>query len=234
MATVMNREIEAYFQSPIGYVFLAMYYLFSGFFFFTSCLYKQTSDLSQVFNSMFNVQLFLIPMLTMRLMSEERKNKTDQALLTAPLSLTAMVIGKFLAASFVMFIAESIILVYALVISRFAAPYWPVFWGCFIAHLLLGMALISICTFISSLTENQVIAAVGGYGAALFFLLIDSLRAVFVNPFINALITSISFLSRYTSFALGVFRYDHILYFLSVCAIFIFLTVRVFEKRRWD
>lgn len=233
MITVMNREIEAYFQSPIGYVFLAVYYLFSGVFFFTNCLYYRTTDLSPVFTSQFTVQLFLIPMLTMRLMSEERRNKTDQALLTAPLSLTAMVMGKFFAAVFVLFTAESIILVYALVISRFAAPYWPVFWGCFTANLLLGMALVSIGTFISSLTENQVIAAVGGYGAALFFLLIDSLRAIFVNPVLDKLIASISLLNRYTSFSLGIFRYDHILFFISVCVVFIFLTVRVFEKRRW-
>ena len=234
MMAVMNREIEAYFESPIGYVFLAVYYLFSGFFLLTTCIYYRSSDLSPVFRSQFVVQLFLIPMLTMRLMSEERKNKTDQALLTAPLSLVSMVTGKFLAAAFVLLAAECIMVLYAMVISRFAALYWPVFWGCFVANLLMGMALISIGTFISSLTENQVIAAVGAYGAALFFLLVDSLRAVFTHPAADALIVSISFLSRYASFTLGVFRFTHILFFISVSVVFMFLTVCVFEKRRWS
>jgi ABC-2 type transport system permease protein len=233
MLTVMNREIGAYFRSPVGYVFLTVYFLFSGFFFFANCLYYRTTDLSSVFGSLINVQLFLIPMLTMRLMSEERKNKTDQALLTAPISLTSMVMGKIFAAAFVLFAAESMMVLYALVVSLYAAPYWPAFWGCFAANLLLGIAFISICTFISSLTENQIIAAVGGYGAVLCLLLIDSLRVIFSNPLIDAMIMSISFINRYASFTLGIFRYDHILFFISVSVVFIFLTVRVFEKRRW-
>ncbi|MDR0469524.1 MAG: ABC transporter [Peptococcaceae bacterium] len=233
MVAVMKREIGAYFQSPVGYVFLAVYYLFAGFYFFTGCLFYRSGDLVPVFNSLFTVQLFLIPMLTMRLMSEERKNKTDQVLLTVPLSLTAMVLGKYFAAALMLVLAEGMVLIYALGVSFFSPLYLPVFVGCFAAILLLGLSLISVGLFISSLTENQVISAIGGYGASLFFLLIDSLRAVFTNPVAERLISSVSFFNRYQSFSIGIFNYANILYFLSVSTVFIFLTIRVFEKRRW-
>jgi ABC-2 type transport system permease protein len=99
--------------------------------------------------------------------------------------------------------------------------------------MLLGMAMISIGMFISSLTENQVIAAVGGFAAGLVLLLVDALSGIFQSPVITQIVLAISFYERYYSFSMGIFDLSAILFFISVCAVFIFLTIRVFEKRRW-
>jgi len=234
MIAIMRREFTAYFHSPIGYIFLAVFYLFAGFFFFSGSLFGRNADLGGVFEGLFIIMLFLIPILTMRLMSEERKNKTDQALLTAPVSITGMVIGKFLSAALVFLMGLCVTLLYAVVVGFFAPAGWPAVLGGFFASLLLGMAMISIGMFISSLTENQVIAAVGGFAAALGLLLVGVLQTVFQNPLAVKIIQGISFYDRYFSFSLGIFNYSSVLFFLSVCAMFIFLTIRVFEKRRWD
>lgn len=234
MSAIMRRELSAYFSSPIGYIFLTVFYVFSGFYFFAVCLYGNSTDLSGVFSSMFTIVLFLIPILTMRLLSEDKKHKTDQALLTAPISLTGLVLGKFLAAVLMFIVSLSITLVYGVIIAVFAPPNWPMIFGNFAALLLLGMAFISIGMFISSLTENQVVAAIGGFAAALLLVLLDSISGIFNNAVIKSIFNGISFFSRYNGFTAGKFGLDSVVFFLSVCVIFIFLTVRVLEKRRWS
>ena len=233
MFAIVRRELGAYFRSPVGYVFLAVFYFFAGYFFFANNLFGMNANLGGVFSGLYTLLLFLVPILTMRLLSEERKNRTDQVLLTAPVSLTGMVVGKYLAAVSVFVIGLSVTLVYALVIASITSPNWGLVFGNFVATLLLGMALIAIGLFISATTENQVIAAIGGFGVGLFFLLIGALRTVFIG-FVGDVIGAVSFYERYYSFAIGIFRFADILFFVSVCVIFIFLSIRVFEKRRWS
>ena len=234
MRAIIKRELAAYFHGPVGYIFLAVFYLFSGIFFFTGPLLGRSSDVGTVFSGLYTVLLFLIPILTMRLISEDLRHKTDQLLLTTPLPLPLLVLGKYLAAVIIFGLGLIITIVFALVISAFAPPGWPAFWGSFFATLLLGMAMISIGMFISSLTENQVIAAVGGFAAGLFMLMIDTLSGIFQSRVVAALVSALSFYDRYYSFSMGIFDFSAILFFISICAIFIFLTIRVFEKRRWS
>lgn len=115
MLAILKRELSSYFTSPIGYVFLAVFYFFSGMFFY-SVLYSNSTDISYVFSGMFTVLLFVVPLLTMRLMSEEKKQKTDQLLLTSPVSLTGLVLGKFLAAVCMYAIALAVTVVYSLIL----------------------------------------------------------------------------------------------------------------------
>jgi len=229
----MRRELAVYFRSPIGYIFLAVFYFFAGYFFFAGNLFGMNADLGGVFGGLFTMMLFLMPILTMRLLSEERGKKTEQALLTAPVTLTSMVLGKYLAAVVVFVIGLAVTLVYALIIATMTSPNWALVFGNFAATLLLGMALIAIGLFISSLTENQVIAAVGGFGVGLTFLLMSTLRTVFTGA-LGSIIGALSFYERYHSFSLGIFRVQDIFFFLSVSVVFLFLSIRVFEKRRWS
>jgi len=233
MLAIMRRELGAYFRSPVGYVFLAVFYFFAGYFFLAGNLFGMNAHLGGVFNGLYTLLLFLVPILTMRLLSEERKNKTEQLLLSAPVSLTAMVLGKYLAAVIVFVLGLSVTLVYALFIASITPPNWGHVAGNFVATLLLGMALIAIGMFVSALTENQVIAGIGGFSVALFFSLVDALRTVF-GGLPGEIIGALSFHERYHSFALGIFRVADILFFASVCAVFVFLSIRVFEKRRWS
>ena len=234
MIAVLRRELGAYFSSPIGYIYLAVFYFFAGYYFTFGPLRMDSANIAPVFGSMFVLALFLIPVLTMRLLSEDRKLKTDQLLLTSPATLTGIVLGKFLAAVCVYLLGMAALLLQAFIVSLFAPPGWALVFGNFIALLLLGMALISIGTFISSLTENQVIAAVGGFAAGFVLLLLDALAASTTNVTLQKIIGGISFSKRYTGFSSGVFSLADIFFFLSVAALFVFFTVRVLEKRRWS
>lgn len=233
MSAIFRRELSAYFLSPIGYVFLAVFYLVSGFFFFMGTLSSQTTSLTPVFSILFTMFMFLIPILTMRLMSDELRQKTDQGLLTAPLSLTGLVVGKFLAAFMLLCLGVGILLIYGLVLSIYGSPDWAVLIGNLVGILLLGAAFIAIGLFISSLTENQVIAAVGSVAATLALFFIDSIASAIPVAFISKIISSLSFYTRYNEFTTGLLNISSIVFFLSVAAAFLFLTVRVFEKKRW-
>ena len=233
MFAILKRELSTYFASPIGYIYLAVFYVFSGYFFF-GVLYSNTTSLSNVFNGMFTIIMLLIPILTMRLLSEDRKNKTDQALLTAPINLISLVMGKFLSALIVYALGVAITLVYAIIIATFARPDWMVICGNIVGMLLLGAALIAIGMFISALTENQVIAAVGGFAAGFSLILVDSLSTLVTIDWLSSFISGLSFMVRYDEFTSGILDISNVLFFVSVCAVFIFFTVRVFEKRRWS
>lgn len=233
MFAVLKRELSAYFSSPIGYIYLAVFYVFSGYFFF-GVLYSNTTNLSNVFNGMFTIIMLLIPILTMRLMSEDLKNKTDQALLTAPISLLSLVLGKFLSALIVYCLGVAITLVYAIVIATFAPPDWTVVFGNVLGMLLLGAALIAIGMFISALTENQVIAAVGGFAVGFSLILVNSLASLISTEWLKKFVSGLSFMERYDEFTNGILDISNIFFFISICAVFVFFTVRVFEKRRWS
>ena len=233
MLAILKRELKAYFASPIGYIFLAVYYVFAGLFFYAICLTGQSANIGAVFSSLFSVVLFLVPILTMRLMSEERKQKTDQALLTAPVSLFGLVFGKFLAALILFTIGLSISVVYMLVLGALGSADWMVFFANFVGMLFMAAALISIGLFISSLTENQVIAAVASFAVMLTLWMLDGISTLVSSPLVQQIFASISISQRYSEFTLGLFDVSNVLFFLSIIAVFIFFTIRVFEKRRW-
>lgn len=234
MTAILRRELNAYFSSPIGYIYLSVFYVFAGFYFSFSVLFTGTTSLTAVFSSLFTIVLFLIPILTMRLLSEDKKNRTDQALLTAPISLTGLVLGKFLAALVVFLLGLAITLLYSVIIAAFTPPDWAGIFANFLALTLLGAALIAIGMFISSLTENQVIAATGGFAAGLGLIIVDALGSRTQSPLLSKIFTGMSFYSRYSEFTSGIFNFSNVLFFASVCVLFLFFTVRVLEKRRWS
>ena len=234
MSAVMKRELNSYFSSAIGYIFIAVFYVFAGFYFFATCLLSGYSTLSYVFNNMFAIAVFLVPILTMRLWSEEKKQKTDQALFTAPVKLLPIVLGKYFAALIIYAISLAIFLVFGLVISCFVTPEWSVIIGNLIGLFLLGAALIAIGMFLSSLTENQVIAAVSGFAVGLVIMMLDSIGSLFSNTFLVSIFTNLSFTAHYTNFTTGLLNFVDVIFFLSVISVFVFLTVRVFEKKRWS
>ena len=124
MFAIFKRELKAYFTSPLGYVFLAIFYAFSGLFFYIFSLSVGSTDISSVFLMMFIVLMVFVPLLTMRLLSEDKKQKTDQLILTAPVSLLSIVMGKFLAAYAIFAIGVAVMPVYGFVMSTFATVSW--------------------------------------------------------------------------------------------------------------
>lgn len=234
MGAIIRRELSSYFSSAIGYIFIAVFHAFAGLYFLGYCLANNSSSLTSVFGSMFNIVLFLIPVLTMRLWSEDKKQKTDQALFTAPVKLLPITLGKYFAALIVFAIGLGITVIFALIISFYVSPDWAVVLDNLLGLFLLGASLIAIGMFISSLTENQVIAAVGGFAIGLFIMLMDSVANMINVTFISNIISSLSFNTHYTNFTVGILNLSDAVFFLSVITVFVFLTVRVFEKRRWS
>ena len=232
--TVYMRELKAYFITPLGYVFIGASFACSGYYFFTVNLRSGNTDMTGLFASLFTVALFLIPLLTMRLMSEDRRLRTDQILFTAPISRNAVVAGKYLAALTVYAAASSGSLLNALVMSAFAKPDWPVILCNFFGLLLLGMSLTALCMFLSSFTESQFIAAIAGAGASLLLTFIEPLSVWISNPAARFICVAISFNRRYLPYAMGIFEFSNTVFFLSVAALFLGLTMAALEKRRWS
>ena len=164
MRAIFKREMRAYFASPVGYVVVAALLALYGFFYYQVMAIGSSSYITQVFSTMFMFSMMIMPIITMRSMSDDRKNKTDQALITAPVSVTGIVMGKFLAAFGVYFIANTLALLPAITMSFFSSAFpWGILFGNYIGTLLYGAAMISIGVFISGLTISQVIAAIGTF-----------------------------------------------------------------------
>ena len=234
MSAILKRELNAYFSSATAYVVMAVFFFFSGLFFNYYCISANSSSLSYVFGNMFYIVLFLIPIITMKTFAEEKKQKSDQALLTAPTSLTEIVLGKFLGAFVLFAICCCIFLVYAVVISFFASPEWSVILCTFLGMLLLGGSLIAVNVFISVMTESMVIAAVIGMGAGLVISMTNYLISLISVEWITNILNKINFLNYYENFTYGILSIVDVVFFLSVTALFLFFTVRVLEKRRWS
>jgi len=208
-------------------------FFFTGYYFFSLNLIGNTTNTSGMFSMLFSVVLFLVPVLSMRLLSEDRRVKTDQTLLTSPVSRMGIVLSKYLAALCVFAISISGTLLVAVVLQFYSQPDWPVVLGNFIGLILLGAALIAVCLFISSLTESQVIAAVGGFGASLFLIVLDALYVLVANRLLRMILRHMSFNSRYSGFTIGVIDVSDLTFFVSIAACFVLLTVIVLERRRW-
>lgn len=235
MTAVFGKELSSYFKNPLGYIYLTVFYLFGGQFLLMQMSYSGTNNISDIFSNMYVVVILALPLLTMRLFAEEKKQHTDQALLTAPVSLAEVVWGKFLAAFALYFFGVAVCILYFGVISSMSAPLWNLFFGNFVGILLLGAALVSIGLFISALTESQVLAAIGTFGCMLFLMGLDSMGGALpsVLSFLAKPLSALSFSARYYDFTSGILDLSHVLFFISVVLVFNFLTIRVLDKNRW-
>ena len=233
MFAIYKRELSAYFSTPIGYVFCAVFLALSGAVFSYTTLFSMKADVTTYFSYMMILMLVLVPLLTMKLFSEERKQKTEQLLLTAPVSLTAMVSGKFLAA-YTLF-AGCTLLSFAsfFILYLYADVKTAVLFGNLVAMLLLGMTFVAIGLFVSALTENQLAAAIGTVAILLVLMFVSLLNSVIPVYWIRFVLSSISVFARFQNFSQGVFDFAALFYYLTITAVFLFLTVRVFDKRRW-
>lgn len=234
MTAIFKREFKSFFTTPLGYVILIIFNLFSGIYFWFGTLYSGSVDMSYVYGGFSMIVLSAMPIITMRLLSEERRQKTDQALLTAPVSLFGIVFSKFLAALLLYVIGISVTLLYSVVLAFVAQPAWNYILGNYLGLLLLGASLLSVGLFISSITENQLVAAIVSYAAMFLMLMSDTIANLFPVQFISDIFYYLSFQTRYDTFVSGVVSVDNVMFFVSTTAIFIFLTTRVMEKRRWS
>jgi ABC-2 type transport system permease protein len=234
MSAIYTRELKAYFKTPIGYIFIGMFLVVSGFMFSAINLIGRSPNIDSVLGNLLFVFLFLVPVLTMRLLSEEKNLKTDQVLLTSPVSVTGIVLGKFFAAVTIYLITLLISGIYIIVIAVHGAPAYMQILTSYIGFALLGTAFISIGIFISSLTENQAVSAVSTFAVLLILYIINWASNATTNVIVNKIIDMLSITSRYNEFNIGILSLPPIIYYLSVIGVFIFLTIRAVERRRWS
>lgn len=234
MTAIWKRELKSYYYSPIAYVFMGVILFLFGIYFWQVVMSGSSYYMTQVYSIMFTWCMLFLPALTMKTFSEERKNKTDQALLTAPVSVTSIVWGKFLSAFCVYLFTMLITLVPVFIIGAFSDPSWQLIFGNIVATLLYGAAIIAIGVFISSLTESQIVALVATVGVSILLMLVDSFSDLIDNVVFQTIVNWISFQSRYTPFTNGIFNVSSVVFFLSVVVVFNFLTARKLESRRWS
>jgi len=235
MWAICKREIQSYFYSPIGYVFIAMFMLICGILFFAVniAVTSPTSDYVSTLQSMTIFFSFIVPVLTMRSFADERKTKTDQLLLTAPIKISHVVLGKYFATLFVLFVTLLLNTVYPIVLSIYGSPDAAGILASYIGFFLMGATFMAIGIFISSLTESQVVAAVSTFAVAFVLWLGSRALSTLDVPIVQTLVSSLSIYDRYSSFSNGIIGFSPIIYYLSISGLFVFLTVRVIERRRW-
>lgn len=173
MLELLNKEVKSYFHSSASYIFLFVFLLISGIFFTLSNLIPGNGDYPNILYAMIFVFLFLVPILTMKTIATETHEKTDQLLLTAPLRIWEIVLGKFLAAAAIFLLAVVITFIYPIILKSFGAIPLGETIGAYIGFILLGLCFITIGIFVSALTENQVTAAVGTFGALFIVWILD-------------------------------------------------------------
>ena len=236
MLAIFKRELKSYFTTPTGYIFMAVFLALSGLIFNVYTFMSGTSETAGYFMTLLFVFIIVIPILTMRLLSEERRSKTEQILLTSPVSIWSMILAKFFAAytMFVITFAISEIIHFSF-LSMYADTinYAKVF-GSFIGVCLIGAAFIAIGLFLSSLTESQVVAAITTMAVIIVLVLASTLATSVGNDALRVVIKWLAIFSRFSPFSYGIFDIPSVVYYISLSVIFLFLTVRVYEKRRWE
>ena len=234
MLAIYKRDLRAYFSSPLGYVFIASFLIVTNLVFLLTNLLTGRNDLGTVYTVILYILMVIVPILTMRTFSEDYKQRTDQLLLTAPVKASGIVMGKFLAAYTVYFIALVVTIIYVIIVAAVGDVNMASIVGNYIALLGVATVYIAIGCFISSLTENQLVSAIATLGVFAALFILDMAYDLVNVDWIKTILYWVSIFRRYNTFYLGVFSVADFFYYLSIAAVFIFLTVRVLEKKRWS
>ncbi len=229
---IAKRELAAFFVSPIAYVVGAAFLFITGLFFYFTVALDRIATLAQVFTVIAVMLLFIAPILTMRLLSEEARLGTLELLLTSPVRDWEVVVGKFLAA-FLFFLAIlTPTLYYLFLLSYYGLPDVPVTLSGYLGIVLLGAMLLSFGVLTSAMSANQIIAAVLGVALSLAFWIVGGLGVALEGP-LGDLFTYLAIQEHFSDFVFGLISTTNIVYFLSVSAGALFLATRVVEIRRW-
>lgn len=251
MLAVFKREFKAYFTNPLGFIILAVIFFFIGFGFYQ--IFGAGAPMVEytvLFPAEVGILFFVVPVMTMRLFSDERRTRTDQVLFTAPVKLINIVLGKFLAAFALYAISFVPTIAFQIIVSSFVSVNLFYYIYALIGVMLFGAALIAVGMFISSLTESPIISIIFTLIVNLFIMFAGSFASMITVPSttntffgtigVFLLNTAVNFLNGMdfvnvlSSFSDQALAVKDIVYFISITAAFIFLTERSLEKRRWS
>ncbi len=229
--TITRRELNSYFVSPIAYVVIALFLALHGYLFSLTLFFSQEATLRYLFGSMSTVLLFVAPILSMRLLAEEYRLGTVELLLTAPVRDWELVVGKWLASVILWTVMLALTFTYPYFLGLYGPPDWGPVWGGYLGIYFFGAALLALGTFASSLTENQIVAAVLGtvLTVGLWILrgagdLLQGMAAQVINY--------VALADHTVDFTRGVVDTRDLLYFVSLVVVALFLATRAVEMRR--
>lgn len=223
MLAVIKKEFKSYFYSPVGYVFIGLFLIMFSIFFYVDVFKYQSTNFEYIFYSGSTILTFIVPILTMRTIAEERKTGTEQLLLTSPLSITKVVLGKFIAATLIVVITEICTFLYFGILCYFGTPHITTALVTLLGFLLLAMSYISFGILASSITENQIIAGVITIG---FFIL------TWFLPQFSSVFTNFSLINMFSKFPTGQIDIADTVTFATFTISCILLTIIVMQRRK--
>lgn len=233
MFSIYKRELKGYFISPIGYLFTANFLAISGLLFSICTLQRQSeSSVSDYFKYLIYAFAILLPLLTMKSLSEERKTKSEQLLMTSPVSVGGMIMGKYFASLTVFAAVLACNSLNFLLLEKYGDPNVRLIFSNLLCLFLIGALFLAIGMFFSSLTEDTLVAAIASIDVIFVMLAVSFLSEISIG-WIKKAVEWISILSRYEPFTYGVLDITSIIYYVTVSAVFLFMAVRVYERRRW-
>ena len=223
MFAVLKKELKNYLLSPIGYIFVGLFILIFSLLYYVSVFSSNITNFEYVFYDTATILTFVTPVLTMRMFAEERRNGTEQLLLTSPRSTVSIVLGKFFAALVMILITIVFTLIHLGILAYFGTVDFAIAGCTLLGFFLLSAAYISFGMFASSVTENQIIACV---------LTIGVFMAMWFLPSISDIFSMFSLISMFNSFPSGVIALDEVIMFVSFSVLFILLTIIVLQRRK--
>lgn len=236
MIAIYKRELQAYFHSFIGTLFIGATLFLLGIYFSAYNLFMGYSYIGYALSSIAFLFLVSIPVLTMRILAEERKQKTDQLILTSPVSVTGIVAGKFLALATIWAIPILVICIYPVILSAFGTVSFGENYLAILGFFLYGLACIAIGIFVSSLTESQVIAAVITFALLFIGYVMSSLCNMISSTgnLLTKILSAFDMVSRFDNLLNGSLHVSSIIYYFSVVILFLIFTVQAIQKRRYQ
>ena len=223
MWAVIKKEIKSYFYSPVGYVFIGLFLIMFSIFFYVDEFQYQSINFEYIFYSGATILTFIVPILTMRTIAEERKNGTEQLLLTSPLSITKVVLGKFIAAVLVVVITELCTFMYFGILCFFGTPHIVTALVTLLGFLLLAISYISFGILASSITEHQIIAGIITIG---FFIL------TWFLPQFSDIFTNFSLINMFSKFPTGQIDIADTVTYITFTVACILLTIIFMQRRK--
>ena len=235
MFAIYKKELKSYFTSVIACLFIAVTTLISGIFFVYYNLNNGMTSMYAVYESLF-ILVFTVPILTMRIIADERRQKTDQLILTAPVTVGKIVLGKFLALVTIFAIPVLIMCLYPLILAGFGDMTFGVAYTNILGLFLYGIAFIAIGMFISSITESQVISAILSIVILLLGYLMGNLTTMISSEgnILTKILGSFDLYSPMQNFLNGMIKISDVIYYISIVILFLFLTCQSIQKRRWS
>ena len=232
MRAIYKRELRSYLTSMTGYIFMAVLLAVAGLYYTANCLVGGYPVFGVILSSIYFVLLIVVPVLTMRSMAEEKKQKTDQLLLTAPVSIWQIVAGKYLAMLTVFLIPMLVLCLYPLILLQFGSVSLPMAYASIFGYTLFGAACLAIGLFLSALTESQVIAAVLTFGV-LFFLNMSSgiANVIGAEGILADILSAVCIYEPFINFVQGIFDLTGVVYYVTVVLLFLFFTVQLLHKK---